>query len=69
MNPHADSRELHHAKRADNQRIRCADCGRREEENNQQCARRKTPGVLECKSGQRAATREVPGAVERKSAQ
>jgi hypothetical protein len=46
MNPHADFRELHHAKRADNQRIRCADCGRREEENNQQRARCKTSGVV-----------------------
>ncbi len=67
MNPHADSRELHHAKRADNQRIRRADRGRREEENNQQCARCKTPGVLERESGQQAVTREVPGVVERKS--
>jgi hypothetical protein len=35
MNPHADPKELHRAKKADNQRIRRADCGRREEENNQ----------------------------------
>jgi hypothetical protein len=35
MNPHADPRELRHAKNADNHRIRCADCGRREEKNDQ----------------------------------
>ncbi len=40
MNPHADPRELHRLKKADNHRIRRADCGRREEENNQGCARR-----------------------------
>jgi hypothetical protein len=51
MNPHADPRELHRAKKADNQRMRRADCGRREEEINQQHARHKTLGVVECKSG------------------
>jgi hypothetical protein len=35
MNPHADPRELRRAKNADNQRLRHADHGRREEENNQ----------------------------------
>ncbi len=68
MNLHADSRELRHAKRADNQRISRADHGRREEEIDQRCARCKTPGVLECESGQCAATREVPGVLERESA-
>jgi hypothetical protein len=29
MNPHANPRELRHAKKADNQRIRHADCGRK----------------------------------------
>ncbi len=51
MHPHADPRELRRAKKADNQRIRHADCGRREKENNQQCARRETPGVVERESG------------------
>jgi hypothetical protein len=69
MNPHADPRELHHAKKADNHRISCADHGRREEENDQRHARHKTPGVVECKSGQCVATREVPGVVELESAQ
>jgi hypothetical protein len=55
MNPHADPRELCCAKKADNHRIRCADHGRREEENDQRRARRKTPGVVERKSGQQAA--------------
>ncbi len=35
MNPHADPRELCHTKKADNHRIRRADSGRREEENDQ----------------------------------
>jgi hypothetical protein len=35
MNPHADSRELRHAKNAENQRLRRANCGKREEENDQ----------------------------------
>jgi hypothetical protein len=64
MNPHADPRELHCAKKADNHRIRRADHGRREEENDQQRARCETLGVLECESGQRAAAREVTGVVE-----
>jgi hypothetical protein len=51
MNPHADPRELHCAKKADSHRIRCADCGRIEEENDQQRAKCKTPGVVERKSG------------------
>jgi hypothetical protein len=63
MNSHADPRELHCAKKADNHRIRCADHGRREEENYQQRARRETPGVLERESGQQAVAREVPGVV------
>jgi hypothetical protein len=61
MNPHADPRELRCAKKADNHRIRRAECGRREEENDQQHARRKTLGMLEHKSGQQAAAREVRG--------
>jgi hypothetical protein len=65
MNPHADPRELRCANKADNHRVRRADCGRREEENDQQHARCETPGVLECESGQQAAAREVPGMVER----
>jgi hypothetical protein len=69
MNPHADPRELHCSKKADNHRIRRADCGRREEENDQQCTRCKTPGVVEPKSGQQAAAREVLGVVECKLAQ
>jgi hypothetical protein len=69
MNPHADPRELQHAKNAENQRIRCADSGRIEEENDQRCARRKTSGVVECKSAQQATAREVPGVVERESVQ
>ncbi len=64
MNPHADPRELHRAKKANNHRLRRADHGRREEENDQQRARRETPGVLEHESGQRAAAREVKGVVE-----
>jgi hypothetical protein len=43
--------------------------GRREEENNKQCARRETPGVVECKSAQQAVVRDVPGVVERETAQ
>jgi hypothetical protein len=39
MNPRADPRELQRAKNAENQRIRRADCGRIEEENDQRCAR------------------------------
>jgi hypothetical protein len=35
MNPHADSRELHCIKKADNQKIKRADCGRKERENDQ----------------------------------
>ncbi len=46
MNPHADPREWQCAKNADNQRLRGANCGRREEDNDQQCARCKTPGVV-----------------------
>jgi hypothetical protein len=69
MNPHADPRELCRAKKVDNQRIRCADCGRREEENDQRRARCKTLWVLECGSGKQAAARQVPGLVEHKLAQ
>jgi hypothetical protein len=65
MNPHADPRELRCAKMVDNQRIRHADCGRREEENNQCCTRCQTPGVVERKSAQRAPVRDLPGVVER----
>jgi hypothetical protein len=60
MNPHADPGELHCAKKADNHRIKRADCGVREEENDQKRARSKTLGVLECESGQQAVAREVP---------
>ncbi len=67
MNPHADPRELHCTKNADNQRLRSADCGIREVEDAQQCARRKTPGVSECKSAQQAAAREEPAVKECKS--
>ena len=52
MNPHADPKEMCCATKADNQRIRRAEYGRIEEENNQQCARGKTPGVVERESGQ-----------------
>jgi hypothetical protein len=69
MNPHADPKELQCTKNAENQRIRCADCGRIEEENNQQCTRCKTPGVVERESAQQAMAREVPGVVEPESAQ
>jgi hypothetical protein len=69
MNPHADPRELRCTKKADNHRIRRADYGRREEENNQPCARHETPGVVEGESGQQVAAREVRGVVERESGQ
>jgi hypothetical protein len=52
MNSHADPRELCCAKKADNHRIRRADHGRREEENDQQRTRCKTLGVVERESGQ-----------------
>jgi hypothetical protein len=68
MNPNADPRELHCKKKADNHRIRCADRGRREEENDRRHTRHKTPGVVEPESGQQAAAREEPGVVERESA-
>ncbi len=67
MNPHTDSRELQGANNAENQRIRRADRGRIEEENDQECARSETWGVVERKSAQRATAREVPGVVEEES--
>jgi hypothetical protein len=69
MNPHADPREWHRTKNADNQRLRHFNCGRREEENNQQCARQKLPWFVEQESAQQAAAREIPGVVGHESAQ
>jgi hypothetical protein len=69
MNPHADPRESCCTKNADNQRLRRAHRGRREEKNDQRHARCKTRGVVERESAQQVAWREVPGVVECKSAQ
>jgi hypothetical protein len=69
MNPHADPRELRFSKKADNQRMSRADHGKREEENDQQCARCQTLGVVERESRQQGVAREVPGVVECKSGQ
>ncbi len=46
-----------------------AGAGRREEENNQQRTRCKTPGVVERKSAQQAAAREEPAVQEHESRQ
>ncbi len=64
MNSHADPTELHHAKKANKHRIRRADCGRREKENDQQRTRRKTPGVVECESGHQAGQHASAGRSE-----
>jgi hypothetical protein len=48
MNPHADCKVSRHTKKADI--VRSADCDRREEENDQQHARRDTLGVVECRT-------------------
>ncbi len=60
---------LENWKKADNQRISHADHVRREEENNQWCARCKTPGGVERKWAQQAAARDVTEVVECKSEQ
>ncbi len=56
------TRESRCAKKADNQRLRHANLGIREEE----C---KTLRVVESKSAQQVAARDVPGVVEHESAQ
>ncbi len=61
MNPHADPRESHCTINAYIQRLRRADCGIREEENDQQHARCKTPGVVERELALQVAAREEPG--------
>ena len=50
MNPHDDPRNLRQIKNADNQKQRRLDQLRRDEENEQQQARREEPGVIEYKS-------------------
>ncbi len=52
MNLHADPRALRRAQNAETQRMQRADCGRPEEENDQQRARRVIPGVIERESAQ-----------------
>ena len=69
MNLHADPRALQQAQNAETQRMQCADCGRSEEENNQQCARHVKLGVIERESAQQSAAREEPGGRECKLAQ
>ncbi len=58
MNLHADPRALQQAQNAETQRMRRANRGSLEEENNQCRARSIIPGVREHESAQRAAARE-----------
>ncbi len=58
MNFHADPRALRRAQNAETQRMRRANRGSLEEENNQRRARRIIPGVMYRESAQRAAARE-----------
>jgi hypothetical protein len=52
MNSHADPRALQRAQNAETQRMRRADRGRSEEEQDQQHARCVIPGVIERESAQ-----------------
>jgi hypothetical protein len=61
MNLYADLRALQRAQNAETQRMQRADCRRSEEENDQQCARRVIPGVIERESAQQLVAREEPG--------
>jgi hypothetical protein len=58
MNLHADPKALRRAQNAETQRMRRANHGSLEEENNQRCSRRLIPGVIDRDSAQRAAARE-----------
>ena len=60
MNPHDDPRDLRRIKNADNQKIRCLDQARRDEENEQRHTRHAQPGVIEYESVQRATLRLDP---------
>ena len=64
MNLHADPRALQRAQNAETQRMRHANRGSLEEENNHRCARCVIPGVREDESAQQAAEREEPGVRE-----
>ncbi len=70
LNPQAQLRKalVYHSATSAVPRQRAA-AGRREEENDQQCTRCKTPGEVEHKSAQQLAVREVLGVVECESAQ
>ncbi len=57
MNLHADPRALQRAQNAETKRMRRANRGSLEEENDQHHARRIIPGVREHESAQRAAAR------------
>jgi hypothetical protein len=69
MNSHADPRALRQAQNGETQRMRRANHGSLEEENDQRCARRIIPGVIDRESAQRSVAREEPGVRERKSTQ
>ncbi len=69
MNSHADPRALQQAQNVETQRMRRADCGRSEEENDQQCARGVILGVIERESAQQSVAREEPCVQECESAQ
>jgi hypothetical protein len=61
MNSHADPRALRRAQNAETQRMRRANRGSLEEENNQWRARRLIPGVMDRESTHQAVAREEPG--------
>ena len=69
MNLNDDPRALQRAQNAETQRMRRANRGSLEEENNHRCARCVIPGVQEGKSAQRAAARVEPDVREHESAQ
>ena len=67
MNSDADPRAVRRAKNAETQRMRRANRGALDEENDQRRARRIIPGVMDRESAQRSVAREEPGVRERES--
>ena len=67
MNTDADPRAVRRAKNAETQRMRRANRGALDEENDQRRARRIIPGVMDRESAQRSVAREEPGVRERES--
>ena len=67
MNSDADPRAVRRAQNAETQRMRRANRGALDEENDQRRARRIIPGVMDRESAQRSVAREGPGVRERES--